>query len=38
MLLVTPFNTPTQTLTVLWMEGEVDGLPWKPLFPRRKKK
>lgn len=38
MLLVTPFNTPTQTLTALWMEGEVDGQPWKPLFPRRKKK
>jgi deoxynucleoside triphosphate triphosphohydrolase SAMHD1 len=38
MLLVTPFNTPTQALTALWMEGEVDGQPWKPLFPRRKKK
>lgn len=38
MLLVTPFNTPTQTLTALWMEGEVDGQPWKPLFPRRKKR
>lgn len=37
MLLVTPFNTPTQTLTALWMDGEVDGQPWKALFPRRKK-
>ncbi|WP_382161554.1 hypothetical protein [Hydrogenophaga sp. ANAO-22] len=37
MLLVTPFNTPTQTLTALWMDGQVDGQPWKPLFPRRKK-
>jgi len=37
MLLVTPFNTPTQTLTALWMDGEVDGQPWKSLFPRRKK-
>ena len=37
MLLVTPFNTPTHTLTVLWEDGEVDGQPWKPLFPRRKK-
>jgi len=37
MLLVTPFNTPTQTLTALWKDGVVDGLPWKPLFPRRKK-
>jgi hypothetical protein len=37
MLLVTPFNTPTQTLTALWMDGVVDGQPWKALFPRRKK-
>lgn len=37
MLLVTPFNTPTQTLTALWKDGRVDGQPWKPLFPRRKK-
>lgn len=37
MLLVTPFNTPTQTLTALWKDGEVDGQPWAPLFPRRKK-
>ncbi|MDO8773411.1 MAG: hypothetical protein Q7K57_32825 [Burkholderiaceae bacterium] len=37
MLLVTPFNTPTQTLTALWMGGQVDGQPWTPLFPRRKK-
>lgn len=37
MLLVTPFNTPTQTLTALWMDGMVDGQPWRALFPRRKK-
>ncbi len=37
MLLVTPFNTPTHTLTALWMDGQVDDLPWTPLLRRRKK-
>jgi HD superfamily phosphohydrolase len=37
MLLASPFNVPTQTLTAIWAEGEVDGIEWQPLFPRRKK-
>jgi hypothetical protein len=37
LLLVTSYNTPSHTLTALWEEGVVDGQPWKPLFPRRKK-
>lgn len=37
MLVVTPFNVPSHTLTALWLDGTVDGLPWSPLFPRRKK-
>ena len=37
MLVVTPFNAPTQTLTALRMDGQVDGMPWMSLFPRRKK-
>jgi deoxynucleoside triphosphate triphosphohydrolase SAMHD1 len=36
-LLVFPYNTPTQTLTLLWSHGEVDGWPWLPLLPRRPK-
>lgn len=37
-LLVTfPYNTPSQTLTCLWAPGVVDGAPWLPLLPRRKK-
>jgi HD superfamily phosphohydrolase len=37
-LLVTGmFNTPTATLTALWHE-KVDGVPWRPLLRRRKKR
>lgn len=31
------YNTPSQTLTCIWKEGRYAGLPWMPLFPRRKK-
>lgn len=37
MLLASPVNVPTQTLTAIWMEGKVDGTLWKPLLPRRQK-
>ena len=37
MLLGSPFNIPTQTLTLLWGGGKVDGIPWEPLMRRRKK-
>ncbi|WP_183568958.1 phosphoribosyltransferase-like protein [Methylorubrum rhodinum] len=37
MLLGTPFNVPTQSLTAIWAYGEVDGIPWMPLMRRRKK-
>lgn len=37
-LLISPFNTPTVTLTTLWRPGEVDGQPWTALFPRRTKR
>lgn len=36
-LLITPFNTPTVTVSTLWKRGVVDGEDWNPLFPRRKK-
>ena len=36
-LLVFPYNTPTQSLTLLWGEGTVDGWQWLPLLPRRRK-
>jgi HD superfamily phosphohydrolase len=36
-LVVLSHNTPTQALTCLWKEGEVDGVPWVPLVPRRPK-
>jgi hypothetical protein len=36
-LVVFPYNTPTQTLTCLWKAGIVDGVPWVPLLPRRRK-
>jgi hypothetical protein len=35
-LLVFPYNTPTQALTVLWASKK--GNSWEPLFPRRKKR
>lgn len=37
-LVVTSYNTPTVTLTSLWKDGIVDGVPWRPLLPRRKKR
>ena len=37
-LVIFPYNTPTQTLTALWAGGDVDGVPWEPLFPRRPKR
>lgn len=37
LLLTFPYNTPAQTLTALWAAGEVGGVPWEPLLPRRKK-
>lgn len=36
LLLISPFNTPTMTLTALWRTGN-DALTWRPLFPRRPK-
>jgi hypothetical protein len=36
-LLAFPYNTPTQTLTLLWRDGKVDGWQWLPLIPRRAK-
>lgn len=38
MLLASPFNVPTQTFTPLWAWGNVAGVRWSPLLPRRKKK
>ena len=38
LLLVFPYNTPSQTLTCLWSPGTLDGLPWRPIFPRRTKR
>jgi hypothetical protein len=32
------YNTPAQTLTCIWKEGEFEGVPWMPLFPRRAKR
>ncbi len=37
LLVLFPYNTPTQSLTCLWKAGIVNGVPWAPLFPRRKK-
>ncbi|HEY3128427.1 MAG TPA: hypothetical protein VGL91_03140 [Acidobacteriota bacterium] len=36
-LVVFPYNTPTQTLTLLWCRGKVDDWEWLPLVPRRPK-
>ena len=36
-LLLFPYNAPTQTLTMLWAGGTVDGFSWLPLAPRRPK-
>jgi HD superfamily phosphohydrolase len=37
MLLASPFNVPTQTLTVIWGTGVINGAKWQPLMARRKK-
>ena len=37
MLLVSPFNVPTQTFTPIWAGGDISGVRWTPLLPRRKK-
>jgi len=37
MLLATPVNIPSQTLTSVWAAGKVDGVDWQPLLRRRKK-
>lgn len=34
---VFPYNTPTQTLTCLWKSGQVAGVDWTALLPRRPK-
>lgn len=36
LLLISPFNTPTMTVTALWREG-TDAFTWRTLFPRRPK-
>jgi deoxynucleoside triphosphate triphosphohydrolase SAMHD1 len=38
MLLASPFNVPSQTLTAIWAHGTVNGVDWQPLLNRRKKK
>lgn len=37
MLIASPFNVPTQTVTAIWRRGEVDGTDWTPLLSRRQK-
>jgi len=37
LLLTGMFNPPTAALTALWHEGEVNGIPWRPLLRRKKK-
>lgn len=37
MLLASTVNVPTQSLTCVWADGNVDGVVWTPLLPRRKK-
>lgn len=34
-LIVFSHNTPPSTLPILWKEGNFNGIPWIPLFPRR---
>ena len=36
-VIVTDHNTPTYTLTPLWLSEEIDGFKWMPLFPRQSK-
>lgn len=38
LLITFPYNTPSQVLTCLWERGVVDGRPWTPLLPRRRKR
>ena len=38
LLITFPYNTPSQSLTGLWERGVVDGRPWTPLLPRRRKR
>ncbi len=38
MLLASPFNVPTQTMTLFWGNGRVEGVHWSALLTRRKKK
>ena len=33
-LIVFAWNTPTYTMTALWMQGKKRGMEWYPLFPR----
>lgn len=37
MLMASPFNVPTQTLTLFWAEGNIGGVCWEPLMMTRKK-
>jgi hypothetical protein len=37
LLITFPYNTPTQALTCLWKRGTHNGIPWIPVFARRKK-
>lgn len=37
LLVITSFNTPTMTLTLLWKEGLVGGTTWRPLVGRKPK-
>ena len=37
LLLMFPYNTPTQTLTLLWADGLYNGWSWLSLVPRRPK-
>ena len=37
LLLAHVYNTPAQTLTAFWKDGEVNGRKWEPLIPRRVK-
>lgn len=37
MLLATPFNVPTQSLTAIWLTGVTSSISWQPLLNRRKK-
>ncbi len=36
-LVVLEWNTPTYTLTPLWLKGKIDNMLWHPLFPRTDK-